>query len=106
MQSDPAHDELVEKMARAIADQLGDDWDDNVHTFCGDDWRLTPDGAKEACCAIARAALVVARPVIREECAKVAEDYDGPGMVGDYDRHLGDVYKTRRDIAAAIRAME
>jgi hypothetical protein len=40
-----------------------------------------------------------------EEAAKVAEDYDGPGLDGGYDRHLGDGYETRRDIAAAIRAM-
>jgi hypothetical protein len=117
MQSDPAHDELVEKMARAIADQLGDDWDDNVHTFCGDDWRLTPDGAKEACCAIARAALAVARPFIRaealEEAAKVVgamprthtkikEDHDVLGMTGTWTFTLNN---GPAECAAAIRAM-
>jgi hypothetical protein len=53
-------DEVVEAAAKAVAEQLGDDWNDNVHTFCGDDWRLTPDGAKEACRAIARAAIAAA----------------------------------------------
>jgi hypothetical protein len=53
-------DEVVEAAAKAVADQLGDDWDDNVHTFCGDDWQLTPDGAKEACRSIARAAIAAA----------------------------------------------
>lgn len=46
----------LEAGAREIAEQLGDDWDDNVHTFCGDDFQMTPDGAKEACREIARAA--------------------------------------------------
>ena len=45
----------LEAGAKEIAEQLGDDWDDNVHTFCGDDFQMTPDGAKEACRAIARA---------------------------------------------------
>lgn len=49
-------DEALEAAAREVAEQLGDDWDDNVHTFCGDDFQMTPDGAKEACRAIARAA--------------------------------------------------
>lgn len=49
--------EAVEKAAREVAEQLGDDWDDNLHAFCGDDWQLTPHGAKEACRAIARAAI-------------------------------------------------
>jgi hypothetical protein len=59
---DPAQipDEVVEAAAKAVADQLGDDWDDNVHTFCGDDWQLTPDGAKEVCRSIARAAIAAA----------------------------------------------
>ena len=48
----------LEAGARAIAEQLGDDWDDNVHTFCGDDFQMTPDGAKETCRAIARAAFL------------------------------------------------
>ena len=61
---------------------------------------------REAYREMARAALAVSRPVIMEECARVAEDYDGPGMVGGYDRHLGDGYETRRDIAAAIRALK
>jgi hypothetical protein len=44
--------------------------------------------------------------IVLEEAAKVAENYDGPGIVGGYDRHLGDGYETRRDIAAAIRVLK
>ena len=50
-------DEAVEAAARAVAEQLGDDWEDNVHTFCGDDFQMTPDGAKAACRAIALATI-------------------------------------------------
>lgn len=46
----------LEAGAREVAEQLGDDWEDNIHTFCGDDFQMTPDGAKEACRTIARAA--------------------------------------------------
>lgn len=53
-------DEVVEAAAKEVAEQLGDNWDDNVHTFCGDDWRLTPDGAKEECRSIARATILAA----------------------------------------------
>ena len=38
-----------------------------------------------------------------EEAARVADDYEGKGMDGGYDSHLGDAFRTRRDIAAAIR---
>jgi hypothetical protein len=41
-----------------------------------------------------------------EACAKIAEDYDGAGMDSKgYHDHLGDAYKTRQDIADAIRAL-
>lgn len=49
----------------------------------------------------ARAAGVAAE---RERCAKIAEDYDGDGMIGGMDMHLGNAILTRSDIAAAIRA--
>ena len=49
--------EAVEAAARAVAEQLGDDWDDNRHALCGDDFGLTPEGAKMACRSIATAAL-------------------------------------------------
>jgi len=39
-----------------------------------------------------------------ERCAKVAEDYDGDGIdCRGWDYQLGDAFKTRSDIAAAIR---
>lgn len=53
----------------------------------------------------ARAALDAARRDERERCACVAEDYEGAGIDGGMDAHLGDGYRTRRDIAAAIRAL-
>jgi len=65
MQSDPAHDELVEKVARAICDA---EWDKGHYD--SDAMSKSERGAYEA---LARAALAVARPVIREECARVAE---------------------------------
>lgn len=43
---------------------------------------------------------------VREQCAKIAEDYDGEGMDGTgYDAQLGDASKTRREIAERIRAL-
>ena len=56
-ENDDALVEAVEAAARAVAEQLGDDWEDNVHTFCGDDFQMTPDGAKAACRAIALATI-------------------------------------------------
>lgn len=66
----------LEAGARAIAEQLGDDWDDNVHTFCGDDFQMTPDGAKEACRQIARAAFLAILenwPGMTRECVVMAD---------------------------------
>jgi hypothetical protein len=83
MQSDPAHgrnDDLVEKVARAMAQRLVTIW----------------GGANirhEELTDLARAVLAVARPVIREECARVAET-----MLKNYD--------TMDKIPEAIRAME
>ena len=60
MQSDPAsaHDELVEKMARAMRELATSE----RSPYFPKTWEE-----------LARAALAVARPVIREECAKVAK---------------------------------
>jgi hypothetical protein len=40
------------------------------------------------------------------ESVEVADDYEGKGKDGGYDSHLGDAFRTRREIAAAIRAMK
>lgn len=40
-----------------------------------------------------------------EEAADVADQYDGEGLDGGYDCHLGDARRTQRDIAAAIRKL-
>lgn len=40
-----------------------------------------------------------------EEAATVAEGYDGDGLIGSYDCHLGDARLTVREIAAAIRSL-
>lgn len=42
--------------------------------------------------------------VERERCAAIADEYDGAGMEIDLHRQDGDAYRTRSDIAAAIRA--
>jgi hypothetical protein len=75
MQSDPAHDELVEKVARAACDAVNGDeaWDETGSEVHEKVW-----------CTIARAALSIARPAIREECARLCEkcslhDEDGVG---------------------------
>jgi len=41
-----------------------------------------------------------------EAAARVADDYEGKGMDGGYDSHLEDAFRTRREIAAAIRALK
>jgi hypothetical protein len=91
MQSDPAsaHDELVEKVARALA-KAG-------YAFAGieltDPYSADADYWNNQ----TRAALAVARPAIREECAKVA--------LGE-DASATEYYRGRVHAAAAIRAME
>jgi hypothetical protein len=99
--------EQIEAVARVIAEQLGDDWDDNIHIFCGDDFQMTPVGAKEACRVIARAAINAMRPFIRaealEEAAKrVAELPMIVGIPGlPYERH-----RNSFEYARAIRALK
>lgn len=78
MQSDPAADELVEKVARAIAETA------------------EPRGKWRYHTTEARAALAVARPFIRAEALEEAED-----VVGE----VGDCAEVGAYIAA-IRAME
>jgi len=85
MQSDPAHgrdDELVEKMARAMATA----------------W-LHGEGFN----GMAIAVLALARPAIREECARVAE---GVTSYDDVVQKSAGCHTTGQRIAAAIRAME
>ena len=101
MQSDPAsaHDELVERMVSAMLDA------DNALPHSG------PDFA-----AYARAALAVASPVIREECARVADDQAKVFRDEAHDQKIwGDTAMSKRALAianyfekhaAAIRAME
>jgi len=49
---------------------------------------------------------IEARREALEEAAKAAEDYDGDGMRSQgHDAQLGDAFLTRREIAAAIRAL-
>jgi len=38
-----------------------------------------------------------------ERCAKMAEDYNGDGMLGEREAQLGNAFRTKSDIAAAIR---
>ncbi len=109
MQSDPGFgaapgrdDDLVEKVARAIADILLED------AFEGDaasEWRRVAH--------IARAALSVARAAIKEECARVAiKEARELEIANATDRDTWAVQVrsggiiTAKDIAAAIRAME
>jgi DNA-binding IclR family transcriptional regulator len=99
MQSDPAHgrdDELVEKVARELAYAMGMD-PDEVQTNGENEWPLWAEFQKPA-----RAALAVARPAIREECAKVAEEVRHP----DYSAENEDWCAGTEAAAAAIRAME
>jgi hypothetical protein len=103
MQSDPAHgrdDELVKKVARAIYEAEG-----------GIAWERLYEPIEAAYWTIARRTLAVARPVIREECAKVVEvtiyllsivDPREPPFIRD--KRICE--ETREQAAAAIRAME
>ncbi len=76
MQSDPAHgreDELVEKMARKI--MLAIQLHDFGHRNEKGEFICSPsqiDLLTKCCAEAARAALAVARPAIRDECAMVA----------------------------------
>ena len=54
----------------------------------------------------AAAAIDLIRAEVLEEAARVADDYEGKGMDGGYDSHLGDAFRTRREIAAAIRSLK
>ena len=92
MQSDPAHDELVEKMARAIAKAEIAYFGPRSSLEQCMNWANEPDCYRQA----ARAALAVARPVMREECARVA--------LGE-DASATEYYRGRVHAAAAIRAM-
>jgi hypothetical protein len=97
MQSDPAsaHDELVEKIAREIYSQ---EYDPEHYPF-----ERLEECEKVLCRKQARAALAVARPVIREECARVAEGVTSYAFV--VQKSAG-CYTTGQRIAAKIRAME
>ena len=53
-----------------------------------------------------RAATDLVRAETLEEAARVADGYEGKGMDGGYDSHLEDAFRTRREIAAAIRALK
>ena len=86
-------DDLVERVGRELA-RTG-------YAFAGVDLTDPYTADADYWNDYARAAIAVCM----EEAAKVAENYDGPGMIGGYDRHLGDGDETRRDIAAAIRAL-
>jgi hypothetical protein len=91
MSTASAHDELVEKMARAMALAMGMD-PDEVQTSGETEWPLWAEFQKPA-----RAALAVARPVIREECARVCQPQPGEAWTVE-ERALGE------RLAAAIRA--
>lgn len=127
------HDELVEKVAMKIwigimpdlraewregiwngtypssASYLQDDDPDATSEYeDGEPGRLSifmcPLG-RNSLRAIARAALSVARPAIKEECARVAET---KGVYPELNVYNGgpEWYRHGKEIAAAIRAME
>jgi hypothetical protein len=100
MQSDPGNDELVEKMARAIYEA----WCE-VHKVSDTSmpWEEIDAEEREACFFEALAALSVARPAIKEECARVAEKGKDSDPIDDFDTGWN---AGLCDAAAAIRAME
>jgi hypothetical protein len=97
MQSDTAHDALVEAIAKEI-------WDRGEFITI-DDCRL-----------VARAIAAIARPAIREECARVADDQAKVFKDEAHDQKIwGSPAMSKRALAianyfekhaAAIRAME
>jgi len=97
MQSDPGNDELVEKMARAIYEA----WCE-VHKVSDTSmpWEEIDAEEREACFFEARAALSVARPAIKEECA---EKVKGQRLIWNKGTSA---YTALTDAEAAIRAVE
>jgi hypothetical protein len=93
MQSDPAsaHDELVERMARAMCRERHPCW-----SIVSEIFERDHDGQATEFRDYARAALAVARPFIRAEALEEAED-----VVGE----VGDCAEVGAYIDA-IRAME
>jgi hypothetical protein len=105
---------MVEKVARAIcAEKCAFMGEPPCHTVMdGTEFSWPPETCCEpGCIAEARAALAVARPAIKEECAKVVEvtiyllsivDPREPPFIRD--KRICE--ETREQAAAAIRAME
>jgi hypothetical protein len=52
-----------------------------------------------------RAQLDDARAKVIEECARIADEYEGEGLDGKFMREGGDGVRTKLDIAKSIRAL-
>jgi hypothetical protein len=104
------HDELVEKVARAIFENWSEmaEADLSVRSSSNPEdgsepanWNKMDAEEREPWLSTARAALAVARPAIKEECARLCEEcslHDEDGVDWNTD--------PRVTLAAAIRAME
>lgn len=87
-------EELIEKMARAAWESDG---------FAS--WEEVRKNGKKLYLREARAALAVAEPVIREECAKIADEHSAEVKVSKFATATNALCAQRmaKDIAAAIR---
>ena len=89
-------EELIEKMAKAAweSDGAGCRWEIVVQESVRNEW------LREA-----RAALAVAEPAIREQCAEMAENYGYDVSASKYASSVGAMCAcgAAKDIAAAIR---
>jgi hypothetical protein len=106
MESDPGDEKLVERVARAIRSSIQYEVEPDVRAN-----QMTD----EETATVARAALAVARPMIREECAKVAEADAKKsgwlvaaqlGLTEDEQKQFNQNAAKALEIAAAIRAMD
>lgn len=87
-------EELIEKMAKAAWESDG-----------AESWEKARETGRKSYLRESRAALAVAEPVIREECARIAENFGNDVSASKYESSFSGkcVISASLDIAAAIR---
>lgn len=97
-------DDLVERVAEAIYNERNRGL---KNCWAWQDSGLDEEhpGTRDAIVRLARAALAIIEPAVREECAKVADDYEAETVTADgCGWEYESVWSAASSIAAAIRA--